>query len=135
MCFYKELTTIKHVNKNGLYAFYGTLRCGMENYALFDKGMRYIRTVVLRGYRLVSLGEYPYAVRTNDSSTIVAELFRLDEHAAGDINVMELESGYYYDEIEINQSLYGIYLFDRINPGDEVIPSGDWVKYITERSF
>lgn len=123
------------MNKEGLYAFYGTLRCGMENHALFAKGMQFIKTVVLRGYRLISLGDYPYAVRTGDTSTIVTELFHLSEPVAMDINMMELESGYYYDEIEIDQSLYGIYLFEEINPGDELIPSGDWVKYITERSF
>jgi gamma-glutamylcyclotransferase (GGCT)/AIG2-like uncharacterized protein YtfP len=124
------------MNKDGLYAFYGTLRRDMENHILFQRGMHYLDTVVLEGYKLISLVEYPYAVRTfNSNETITVELFHLDPVEAESIHHMELEAGYYYDEIQIGQNLYGIYLFSEINPEDEEIPSGDWAKYIAERDF
>lgn len=124
------------MNKNGLYAFYGTLRKGMENYASFQHEMHYIKTVALGGYKLISLIEYPYAVKTPDpAETIIAELFRLESLTASSIHNMELEAGYYYDEIKIDQNLYGIYLFSEINPHDVEIPSGDWAKHVAERGF
>lgn len=124
------------MNKEGLYAFYGTLRKGMENFHFFQEGMHFIETVTLEGYKLISLGEYPYAVRTsNADERIIAELFQLDYLQAKSIHDMELEAGYYYDEIQIHQNFYGIYLFSKINPTDEEIPSGDWAKYVAGRGF
>jgi len=124
------------MNNNGLYAFYGTLRKGMENYAPFQSGMHYIKTEALRGYKLFSLIEYPYAIKTfNPTDTIIVELFLLGGSEANSIHNMELEAGYYYDEIKIDQNLYGIYLFSKINPHDAEIPSGDWAKYVAERGF
>jgi gamma-glutamylcyclotransferase (GGCT)/AIG2-like uncharacterized protein YtfP len=124
------------MNKDGLYVFYGTLRMGMENHTFYTDGMNYIDTVTLFGYRLISLGEYPYAVATGDpSNKIKVELFRLDEQQAKAIYEMELEAGYYYEEIQIGQKKYGIFLFPQVNPNDEEIDSGDWAAYVRERDF
>lgn len=124
------------MNKDGLYIFYGTLRLGMENHAFYAEGMQYIDTIILNGYKLASLGDYPYAVDTGDpSNKIKVELFRLDDRQAKAIYEMELEAGYYYEEIQLNQKKYGIFLFPQVNPNDEVISSGDWAKYLEERGF
>ncbi|HEX5170563.1 MAG TPA: gamma-glutamylcyclotransferase [Cyclobacteriaceae bacterium] len=124
------------MNKAGLYAFYGTLRLGMENHTLFERGMQFLNTVELKGFRLISLGEYPYAVKsTNPAQSIIAELFFLDDLTAKSIHDIEIEAGYYYDEIQIDQNLYGIYLFKEANPYDEEIGSGDWASFVARRGF
>jgi gamma-glutamylcyclotransferase (GGCT)/AIG2-like uncharacterized protein YtfP len=124
------------MNKDGLYVFYGTLRLSMENHTFYADGMNYIDTVTLPGYRLISLGDYPYAVATGDlSNKIKAELFRLNEQQAKAIYEMELEAGYYYEDIQIGQKKYGIFLFSQVNPDDEEISSGDWEEYVRERGF
>jgi gamma-glutamylcyclotransferase (GGCT)/AIG2-like uncharacterized protein YtfP len=124
------------MNKDGHYAFYGTLRVGMENHLLFQRGMEFIDRVSLKGFTLISLGDYPYAVKSNTSdSFIIAELFKLDQRIAKAIHDMELEAGYYYDEIEIGKNFYGIYLFSEAGPSDEVIRSGDWVEFVSARGF
>jgi gamma-glutamylcyclotransferase (GGCT)/AIG2-like uncharacterized protein YtfP len=124
------------MNKDGHYAFYGTLRVGMENHLLFQRGMEFIDRVSLRGFELISLGDYPYAVKSDmANASIIAELFKVDPRIAKAIHDMELEAGYYYDEIEIGKNLYGIYLFSAVRPFDEVIPSGDWVHFVSARGF
>lgn len=124
------------MNKDGLYAFYGTLRIGMENYVLFERGMKFLEKVVLNGFRLISLGEYPYAIKSpNPDHVITAELFQLEDSTARLIHEMELEAGYYYDELRIGRNKYGIYLFSEANPFDEEITSGDWVSFVARRGF
>lgn len=108
----------------------------MENHAFYSDGMSYIDTVTLPGYRLISLGEYPYAVPTGDPlNKIKVELFRLNEQQAKAIYDMELDAGYYYEDIQIGQKKYGIFLFSQVNPNDEEISSGDWEEYVRERGF
>jgi gamma-glutamylcyclotransferase (GGCT)/AIG2-like uncharacterized protein YtfP len=124
------------MNKDGLYVFYGTLRKGMVNHPFYTAGMNYIDTVTLTGYRLISLGEYPYAVATGDpANKIKAELFRLNEQQAKAIYEMELEAGYYYEDIQIGQKKYGIFLFSQVNPNDVEIDCGDWAEYVRKKDF
>lgn len=122
------------MNKHGLYAFYGTLRQGMEYYSIYRKGMSYLQSVLLKGYRLFSLGDYPYAV-PSPTGSIVADLYQVDEEIATTIHSMEIEAGYYYDEIIIDSRAFGIYLFDKVDSGDSEVQSGDWVRYIGEIGF
>ena len=123
------------MNKDNLFAFYGTLRKGMENHILYGKGMRYVETVQLNGYKLYSLGdEYPYAVISDTmNDRIVAELFHItDRDVATAIHDMEIDAGYDYHEIDVHGKIVGIYLFATARPGDTVIVSGDWVEFVTQ---
>jgi gamma-glutamylcyclotransferase (GGCT)/AIG2-like uncharacterized protein YtfP len=123
------------MNKNGRYAFYGTLRHGMENHSFYGGAMTFLESVLLSGYKLYSLGDYPYAVRS-DTGSIVADLFQVNDMRIGkSIHQMELDAGYHYDEIIIASRSYGIYLFVNPAPGDEEIRSGDWVRYVNEIGF
>lgn len=123
------------MNKSGRYAFYGTLRQGMENHSFYGKGMVFLESVLLRGYRLYSLGDYPYAVKSNTGS-IVADLYQIkDAKICKSIHQMELNAGYYYEEIIIASQSFGIYLFMHASPADEEIKSGDWVKHVNEIGF
>lgn len=122
------------MNKDGRYAFYGTLRPGMELHVVYRNGMTHLGQALLKGYRLYSLGDYPYAVPSS-SGSIVVDLYRLESKRACDIHEMEIEAGYYYDEIIIDGLAFGIYLFDRAGPHDPEIRSGDWARHMAEIGF
>lgn len=122
------------MNEHGRYAFYGTLRQGMEYYSIYGGGMTSLRSVLLKGYRMFSLGDYPYAVPSPDGS-IIADLYQVDDEIAKAIHDMEIEAGYYYDEIIIDARTFGIYLLAEPGSGDKEIPSGDWVSYTREIGF
>lgn len=123
------------MNAHSLYAFYGTLRKGMENHYLLGAKTEYLKRVKLPGYKLFSLIDYPYAVKSHAmSDMIVAELFYVpDIEIQQYIHTMELDAGYYYHEIPIEGKKYGIYLFSEEGKGDEQIRSGDWVEYMRSR--
>lgn len=122
------------MNNHGRYAFYGTLRPGMDLHSEFRQGMTYIGQALLKGYRLYSLGDYPYAVPSS-SGHIVTDLYQVGRDCARAIHEMEMDAGYYYDEIIIDGLAFGIYLFDQPGPSDPEIRSGDWARYVAEIGF
>ena len=119
------------MNEHGRYAFYGTLRPGMELHPVYKAGMKHLGKALLEGYRLYSLGEYPYAV-PSAAGAIVVDLYQLEPDCARDIHDMEIDAGYYYDEIIIDGLAFGIYLFDRPGVEDSEIRSGDWARHVAE---
>ena len=114
-----------------LYAFYGSLRQGMDNHAHYAKGLHYVRTIILKGYALYSLIDYPYAVKTGDlSDTVVAELYTIpDPQTKQNIHDMEIDAGYIFLEEEIAEGKFGIYIFAAPGDHDTRVPGGDWVAY------
>lgn len=121
----------------GNYAFYGTLRKGMENHEPFAGALSYLRTVVLSGYRMYALPEYPYVTYSGrDEDTIVAELFTISHSQTEQIIYeMEIEVGYILSTVEIEGDKFGLYIFPANDPSDERIPDGDWIAYAAGRSF
>lgn len=122
------------MNKENLYAFYGSLRKGMYNYRAFSSNMDYLETVVVTGFKLFSLGAYPCAIKTgNEDDKLTVDLFKVtgeDEHR---IDRMEKGASYKYDELEFNGKKFGIYVFpsDALNRlSDRNVPEGDWVKFL-----
>ena len=125
------------IERLGYYAFYGTLRQGMENHAVFAETLAYLRTVVLNGYRMHSLIEYPYVVHSDDPrDTLVADLFRITSAETEQmIHTMEIDAGYILSSVEIDGNKFGIYIFPSSEPGDDYVPGGDWVRHTSGRSF
>lgn len=125
------------MNAQSLYAFYGTLRVGMENHSLLGASAKFLKRVKLPGFKLFSLVEYPYAVKSRSlSDMIVAELFYIpDKEVQEYIHSMELDAGYYYYEVQIEGKKYGIYLFSEEVKGHERILSGDWAEYVGNSPF
>ena len=119
------------MNAHSLYAFYGTLRKGMENHYMLGPETQYLGRVKLPGYKLFSLVDYPYAVKSRSlSDMIVAELFFIPDKAVQQyIHSMELDAGYYYYEIILEGKRYGIYLFSEERKEHDQIISGDWVEF------
>ncbi len=125
------------IERLGYYAFYGTLRLGMENHLAFAKALGYLKTASLTGYRMYSLGEYPYVVHTGDAADlIVVDLFNIANSEAEEmIYEMEIDADYILSTVEIDGSKFGIYLFVANRDGDEHLPQGDWVKHARGQSF
>ena len=119
------------------YAFYGTLRRGMENYETFRNSMEYLRTVDIPGFRMYSKGSYPYVVRSQDEQDrITAEIFQIgNPMAAKEIDELELGAGYFLDYMSIGNEKFGIYVFQQNFTDDFRIASGDWVQHVKERGF
>lgn len=118
------------MNSSATYAFYGSLRRGMANYKIYESSLEYIKTVRLSGFRLYSLPNYPFAVRSmDDKDVIVAELFKVtDKQAEQRIHALELSVGYYYDEVLVEGRSAGIYLYKSAG-NHPPVEHGDWVHF------
>lgn len=122
------------LNKEHLYAFYGSLRKGMGNHERYKDGLEYLFTDTLAGFQLYALPGYPYAVKTaSPGDFITVEVHRVinpaTEHAIHDL---EIGVGYVYDEVLVRGHTVGIYIFEK--PGTEpLVEGGDWVKFFGSR--
>ncbi len=118
------------MNSRSCYAFYGSLRRGMSNYEQFESGLEFLYMESIPGYRLFAMENYPYAVRTgHPADLLMVEVFRVTRREVEQaIHELELQVGYYYEEVIIHGEPVGIYLFK--NMGSEpLVKSGDWVKF------
>jgi gamma-glutamylcyclotransferase (GGCT)/AIG2-like uncharacterized protein YtfP len=125
------------MNDRGCYAFYGSLRKGMENYNRFKDGLEFIRKVELRGFKIFPLIDYPYAIATkNQNDIITVELFKITNHKTEElIHQVEMDAGYIFTNVEIAKEKFGIYLFSEAKANDTCVESGDWVVYKQSLAF
>jgi gamma-glutamylcyclotransferase (GGCT)/AIG2-like uncharacterized protein YtfP len=122
------------MNRNSLYAFYGSLRRGMNNYELHRDGMKYLYSVRLKGFKLYSRGQYPCVAKSNDESAVEAEVFHIiDAKIEKQIHDLEMSEGYFYDEVTIDNMQVGIYLYASVENFVEV-KEGDWVTFFRQRA-
>ena len=119
------------IEKNKLYAFYGSLRKGMDNYNLYSHSLNFISQTSISGYKMFSLTYYPYGVWTNDlNDKIVVDLFKISDAETEEmIHGMEIDAGYILQHVMIAKQKFGIYVFQNFNPQDKQVLSGDWLKY------
>ena len=125
------------MNKDSQYAFYGSLMMGMENYRAYEKHLEFLGKVQLRGFRMFSLTEFPYVIRSSDSRhKIVAELYKvIDKKTEQSIHEMELEEGYIFSEVDVADNKFGIYVFESIVNDSAEVVSGDWRSYRKDQRF
>lgn len=123
------------MNAQSQYAFYGSLRRGMSNYEVYKEGLQYLFSTRLRGFKIFSMGDYPCAVESgNSTDSIVIEIFKItNANIERDIHDMELSVGYHFKNIEINHTNVGIYLYASSKNYPEV-PGGDWVEFFRKNS-
>lgn len=116
--------------ESDLFAFYGSLRTGMPNFREYAASMTYERTTRISGYRMYSLGNYPYAVKSEDrNDVIIVEIFRSDVlDTKMRIHQMEIDAGYFYSIINLDGDDVGIYLFQQAG-NDPWVKSGNWVEF------
>ena len=104
----------------------------MSNYELYHAYMVYCYSLRLKGFSLYSRGEYPCAIKSNTENSIVAEVFNIiDPVVEREIDRMELEDGYFYDEVIIGAERIGIYLFPD-NENFIEVAAGDWVTFFRD---
>ncbi|MEI9920278.1 MAG: gamma-glutamylcyclotransferase family protein [Bacteroidota bacterium] len=116
-----------------VFAFYGSLRRGMENHSLHDNHLKYLFSARLRGYRLYSMGEFPFAVKSSSlSDSIVVEVFNIIDRSTREmIHKLEMDEGYYLELVKIDEVEAGIYLYKE--PGNyRYVEDGDWVTFFRE---
>lgn len=118
------------MNQSNLYAFYGSLRRGMENYEPLKENLRYQFSIWITGYQLYSLGPYPFAYRTGSpTDKILVEVFEVTNLVTEQtIHQIEMEAGYFLDTITIDGQSVKIYLYE--NKADyPFVFGGDWVQF------
>lgn len=117
------------------FAFYGSLRRGMENYRRYQDNLRYLGTQRIQGFSLFALKDYPYAIRVSDpESEIVIEVFQIpDAGIREEIHQLELEAGYTLEIIQLLGINTGIYLYEKC-VNNLRVEGGDWVKFFGKES-
>jgi gamma-glutamylcyclotransferase (GGCT)/AIG2-like uncharacterized protein YtfP len=113
-----------------LYAFYGSLRRGLENYGLFQSHLHYQFSCWITGFTLFSMGDFPFAVKTdNENDKILVEIFEItDEETQKKIDELELGYDYYLETILIDKKPTKIYVMKN-NANYPAVIGGDWVKF------
>lgn len=119
------------MNTDSQYAFYGSLRKGMENYDACKNDLKYLFTTKLQGFKMYSLVEYPYVVRTEDPrDRIIVDLFRITSRdTEQNIYKMEIDAGYIFSEVIIGGIKFGIYVFETAGTLDPEVLDGDWIEF------
>jgi gamma-glutamylcyclotransferase (GGCT)/AIG2-like uncharacterized protein YtfP len=122
------------MNKDSMYAFYGSLRRGMKLYESFKPALDYQFSFWLPGYDLYALTDYPCAVKSNlATSKILCEVMKINDDAvAKEIYKIEMDAGYYYADIIIKNTPVGIYLYES-GANYHRVDHGDWVKFFGDR--
>lgn len=121
------------MENTNVFAFYGSLRRGMENYALHSEHLKYLFSARLSGYKLFSRGEFPVALKSNSpADSIVVELFSIADRTTREmIHKLEMDEGYYFEKIMVDGIEAGIYLVkdpENYHP----VSGGDWVTFFRQ---
>jgi gamma-glutamylcyclotransferase (GGCT)/AIG2-like uncharacterized protein YtfP len=122
------------MEESNLYAFYGSLRRGMRLYNQFAGSLHYQYSAWLNGYELYSLGNYPYAVKSdNPKSKILVEVFSIsDEEAEKEIQEIEKGAGYFSDRVMFGKKSLNIFLYQEPVTNNMRVESGDWVSFFRQ---
>jgi len=105
-------------------AAYGTLRKGNYNFKRFN-GLKYLKTVKIKGYELWDFGPYPYVVKKEDSE-ITVDILEAEGGTKRLIDSMELGAGYKMENITIEKKECTIYYMEKIYNNTTKIESGDY---------
>jgi gamma-glutamylcyclotransferase (GGCT)/AIG2-like uncharacterized protein YtfP len=109
----------------------------MKYHSLYKNHLNYLGKEELKGFKMFSLGDYPYIVKTeNSGDRIIAELFQITNHETEQtIYELEIGAGYIFSEVEIGNIKFGIYLFESSAIGDPEVRDGDWSTFRKLQGF
>lgn len=113
-----------------LFAFYGSLRFGLSNHTVYASFLKYRFTAWIKGYEMYSLGDFPFAIRTDESADkMLVEVFEIENaEVRMQIDQLELGYGYHKETIVIEGQSVTIYLFKE-KANYPKVNEGDWVKF------
>jgi len=112
------------------FAFYGSLRRGLQNYDLFKPHLEYRFSTWVKGFQLYSLGDFPFAFKTGSTADrILVEVVEItNPEIEKQIDELELGYGYHSEIMLIDQQSVKIYLFQE-KANYPLVSSGDWLKF------
>jgi len=108
-------------------AVYGSLRTGCYNRRGFNS-MKTLDVVNIEGYKMHSLGSYPYIIEDKGYSVKV-ELCECNDIDYKYIRSMELGAGYTEKDIEVNGETYKLYVYNNHFESSPLVETGDWVEF------
>lgn len=102
----------------------------MKLYEQYKSGLDYRYSFWLSSFKLYSLGSYPCAVKTDGlSNRILIEIMQIsDPKFEKEIFELEIEAGYYYEEILIHDIPTGIFLYQDV-ANYPFVHHENWVKF------
>lgn len=107
---------------------YGTLKAGHRNHRLLDHADQIAVNVRLEGFLMFDVaGAFPAVVR--GSSTIIGEVYRIDDETLADLDYLESNGRLYCRElVDVAGVKAWIYLYNRpVRDKDlTIIPEGEW---------
>lgn len=123
------------MERQPLYAFYGSLRRGMQNYVAFKDALHYCYYVWVPGFYLVSLGDYPAAIPSSPNDYILTEVFHvIDKSAEQKIIDLEHTSGYEMTEVFLFNEPVKIFVF-KSGENFPKVEGGDWVTFFRQQTL
>jgi gamma-glutamylcyclotransferase (GGCT)/AIG2-like uncharacterized protein YtfP len=116
-------------------ATYGSLRLGMYNLERIKSihgkySMLYIKTSVIKGYKLYSLGVYPGILPGEPTDEVVVDIFEVSPEAFRSIYNMELGAGYSLKDYQDEGEKVMYYEYDYPISSKNAVKSGDWSLYL-----
>ena len=123
------------------YAVYGTLRSGMGNDGIWRGLAEVVDAGVVRGFRLVSNGSFPYALPAGVDSEIVVEVLQPDQGYEETVrHNLDCLEGYpsFYDrilvDVENDRGNATCWLYTPADPeryeGLEPVDNNDWRTHV-----
>jgi gamma-glutamylcyclotransferase (GGCT)/AIG2-like uncharacterized protein YtfP len=125
------------MEKKPIYAFYGSLRPGEYNYHRLRLAENSIHLGIhkIPGFKMFSLGGYPYIMKATDDDVIVVDLMEITSPTIeGYIDRMEIGAGYERTIVNIAGHDAVIYTMKRTWAGAPHVQSGDWVQFLQEQN-
>lgn len=115
---------------------YGSLRLGEYNYNYFKErygnDMKYIRSIILEGYKLYSLGSYPGIKKSQNNEPLMVDIIEVSDEVYHFITEMELSSGYGCVALNIDNIDCTLYVYKGPVYEKNLVKSGDWSNYLKE---
>jgi gamma-glutamylaminecyclotransferase len=126
------LRTSEARSSPGILLFvYGTLRRGFENHEAYLQDAQFLGRAVTQNKFALFLGDFPYLNKTPAVSSIVGEIYRVDEHTLAHIDCLEGHPEEYRRElitVVTEQGIeYSAWTYFYPGPRGELIKSGDYL--------
>lgn len=114
-----------------LVAVYGSLRQGMGNHRLLEqRASEFLGSERVQGWRMHSLGAYPFITPDESTAGIRIEVYEVDETTFARLDGLEGYPNFYNRRmISTSHGDAWIYFIQDNSSSAPVVENGDWVDY------
>ncbi|WCL47533.1 gamma-glutamylcyclotransferase family protein [Leptospira sp. GIMC2001] len=120
-------------NKTKIFV-YGTLRSNGSNHFRMKNCELIAGNVRIRNYRMYSKKDYPIISKSIEFSTIVGDIFEIENQLLTELDRYEEIGTNEYKRIWDNDNGFWIYVSPKEILGLESIPDGDWIDFFEKNS-